>query len=70
MASGFTLWPPKSDKHLIYPCSITPESNTKVMNVKEMITNLKKSCWLLHKFSLSAPLEMYKEQYGEYAYWC
>ena len=39
---GFTLWPPKSDKHLIYPCSITPESNTKVMNVKEMITNLKK----------------------------
>ena len=42
MASGFTLWPPKSDKHLIYPCSITPESNTKVMNVKEMVTNLKK----------------------------
>ena len=42
MASGFTLWPPKSDKHLIYPCSITPESNTKVVSVKEMITNLKK----------------------------
>ena len=43
VASGFTLWPPKSDKHLIYPCSITPESNTKVVSVKEMITNLKKA---------------------------
>ena len=26
--------------------------------------------WLANKFSLSVPLEMYKEQYGEYAYWC
>ena len=25
--------------------------------------------WLLNKFSLSAPWEMYREQYGEYAYW-
>ena len=22
------------------------------------------------KFSFSDPYEMYKEQYGEYAYWC
>ena len=34
-----------------------------------MITNLRRS-WLLSKFFLSAPLEMYREQYGEYAYWC
>ena len=25
--------------------------------------------WLLNKFSLLAPWEMYREQYGEYAYW-
>ena len=24
---------------------------------------------LFNKFSLSAPKEMYREQYGEYAYW-
>ena len=25
--------------------------------------------WLSNKFSLSAPYKMYREQYGEYAYW-
>ena len=25
--------------------------------------------WFLNTFSLSAPYEMFKEQYGEYAYW-
>ena len=25
--------------------------------------------WLFTKFSFSAPWEMYREQYGEYAYW-
>ena len=30
---------PKSDKHLICPDSITPESNIKVMRIKKMITN-------------------------------
>ena len=29
---------PKSDKHLISPCCITPESLIKVMRIKEMIT--------------------------------
>ena len=30
---------PKSDQHLISPYNITPESNIKVMRIKEMITN-------------------------------
>ena len=33
-----TLWPPKSDYHLISLYNITPESNIKVMRIKEMIT--------------------------------
>ena len=37
--------------------------------MKEMIHNLR-SPWLWNKFSLSEPYEMYREQYGEYAYWC
>ena len=35
--SGLTL--PESDKHLISPFNITPESNIKVMRIKEMIIN-------------------------------
>ena len=31
---------PKSDQLLISPYIITPESNTKVTGIKEMITNL------------------------------
>ena len=31
----------KSDEHLISPYNITPKSNTKVMRMKEMITNKK-----------------------------
>ena len=34
---------PKSDWHLISPYCITPESNIKVMRIKEMITNKKKA---------------------------
>ena len=34
--------------------------------MKEMITN-KRSSWLVNKFSLLAPKEMYEEKYGEYA---
>ena len=30
---------PKSDQLLISPYNITPESNIKVMRIKEMITN-------------------------------
>ena len=59
----------KSDQHLISPNNISPDSNIKIIGIKEMITNLRRS-WLLSKFFLSAPLEMYREQYGEYAYWC
>ena len=32
---------PKSDKRLISPFNITPESHIKVMRIKEMITNLR-----------------------------
>ena len=60
---------PKSDQHLISSHNIIPESNIKVKRIKEMITNLRIS-WLLNKFSLSAPWEMYGEEYGEYQYWC
>ena len=58
----------KNDWNLISPYNITSESHIKVMRIKEMITNWKSS-WLLNKFSLSAPQEMYKQQYGEYTYW-
>ena len=59
----------KSDQHLISPYNINPDSNIKIIGIKEMITNLRRS-WLLNKFFLSATLEMYREQYGEYTYWC
>ena len=51
---------PKSDQRLISPYNITPESHIKVMRIKEMITN-QRSSWLLNKFSLSAPLELYRD---------
>ena len=35
--------------------------------MKVVITNLKSSS-LLNEFSLSTPKEMYREQYGEYAF--
>ena len=38
------------------------------MRIKEMITS-EKSFWLVNKFSLSVPQEMYEDQDGEYAYW-
>ena len=59
---------PKSDQRQISPYNIILESHVKVMRIKEMITN-ERSFWLVNKFSLSAPLEMYREQYGEYTYW-
>ena len=52
--SGFNPVPPKSEKHLIFPNSITPKSNIKFMKIKEMIGN-SKSSWLLDKISLQAP---------------
>ena len=56
-----------SDQHLISPHNITPESNIQVTGIKQIITNLRNSGFL-NKFSLSAPSEMYREQYREYAY--
>ena len=47
-------WNPKSDKHLISPYNISPESHVKVMRIKEMITN-QRGFWLVNKISLSAP---------------
>ena len=63
------LWTSKSDLHLISPYNITPELYIKVMRMKERITTQRGS-WLLNKFILSAPWEIYTEQYWEYAYWC
>ena len=60
---------PKGDQHIISHYNVTSKSNIKVTRIKEMITN-KKSSKLLNKFSLSALKEMYRKQYGEYAYWC
>ena len=61
---------PKSDQILISPYNyITLESNVKVTGIKEMITYISSS-WFLNKFSLSVLQEMYREQYGEYSYWC
>ena len=59
---------PKSDWHLISPFKIIHESNIKVMRIKEMIINWRTS-WLLNKFSLPTHWEMYRELYGEHAYW-
>ena len=53
---------PESDEHLISPFNITPQSNIKVMTIKEMIINWRTS-WFSNKFSLPA-------HYGDYTYWC
>ena len=50
----------KTDLHLISLNNVPPESNIKVKRIKEMMRNLKNS-WLLIKFSLSEPEEMYRE---------
>ena len=57
-----------SDQLLISPYSLMAESNFRVFGEKEVITYYGSS-WLLYKFSLSAPKELYREQYGEYACW-
>ena len=40
------------------------------MRIKETDLQLKKYSSLLNKFSLSAPQDTYREQYGDYVYWC
>ena len=57
---------PKSDKHLISPKSITPESKFRAERIEEMIT-VSRNSWLLDKFSWCVPKEMYREQFGEYS---
>ena len=47
---------------------LSAESNIKVIRIKEMIA-YKMSSWLLNKFSLSVPEEIYREYCGEYAHW-
>ena len=42
---------PKSAKYLISPYNITPESHTKVMRIKEMVSR-EETIWLANKFSL------------------
>ena len=39
MCSSLHPLTPEHDKHLISPNSISPESNVKVMRIKETITN-------------------------------
>ena len=53
---------------MLTPYNITPEAHTKVTKIEGMIANSRGSR-LINKFSLSASLEMYRELYGEYAYW-
>ena len=57
----------KSDWHLISPYCITPESNVKVMRIKELIT-YKKKLLIFRQILLISTLEMFREQYGEYGY--
>ena len=52
--SVFNLSNPKSDKNLISPYNITPESHITVMRIEKMVTR-EETFWLANKFSLSAP---------------
>ena len=60
---------PRSAWHLISPWDITTESHSDVMRIKEMITN-KRTFFIGKQILLVSILKMYKEQFGEYAYWC
>ena len=60
---------PKSDELLILPYNITLESNIKVTRIHDQGNDhLLKKLLIIKKFSLSAPQELYREQYGECAY--
>jgi len=65
--AGFNPLSPNSEETEISLYSITTCSNTQMTRIKEMITKNKMS-WYLDKFSLLVPLEMYAEQFGEYAF--
>ena len=60
---------PKSDWLLISHYSFTLESNIKVMRIIEIVTNFRSSR-LSNNFSLSLPLEMWRDQCSEYQYYC
>ena len=57
------LWTLNNGDHLISPGIITPESNTKVIIIKERFTKSTRSR-LLDEFSFQVPQEIYREQYG------
>ena len=63
----FILLTPKSDKHFICSYSIIPKLHFKVTRIKEMISNFRRS-WFLKKLSLSAPYEMHRERYKDWAH--
>ena len=56
---------PESDQHLISPYSIMAESFIEIMRIKEMIATQRS-----FEFSLLVLKETYREQKGEYGYWC
>ena len=60
---------PKSDWLLISHYSFTLESNVKVMRIIEIVTNFRSSR-LSNNFSLSLPLEIWRDQCSEYQYYC
>ena len=60
---------PKSDWLLISHYSITLESNVKVMRIIEIVTNFRSSR-LSNNFSISLPLEIWRDQCSEYQYYC
>ena len=59
----------KFSQILISPYNISLESQILITRLNKMITKERNS-WLQNKFSLAAPLEVHREEYEEYAYWC
>ena len=55
----------RCERYLISPFSITVESHTKFIRIKDIIISTEA---LQHKKKLSVQQEMYREQYGEKTY--
>ena len=55
----------RCERYLISPFSITVESHTKFIRIKDIIFSTEA---LQHKKKLSVQQEMYREQYGEKTY--
>ena len=54
--------------YIICPDNIAPESKVRSQVRVKGNDHLIKKLLIVNKFSLSEPQEMYREQYGEYAY--